>query len=152
MKPTKAHGRLSPVACFGTSAGSDTEEEKDWTGAELGDLDHIVTRTEDSGTSPLLSVSGPDPMARRELVDPPGGSIRFAAVKDCPRHVNVALGAVAGIIAGGMTGGVVGVVVKQATALAGEAADAAIGGGVAAGAALGATIYAVLEMWGEKCA
>ena len=151
MNPTKASSRLPLLSSFSPPAGSDIEEEKDWTGADLGDLDHIVTRTGDLGTSSLLSDSDSHPTARRELVDPPGGSIRFAAVKDCPRHVNVALGAVAGLVVGGMTGGVVGVVVKQAAALAGETAGAAIGGGVVAGAALGATLYVVVEMWGEKC-
>jgi hypothetical protein len=116
----------------------------------MNELDsEVLKQPDEKANSPLLPDPNPDPTS--ELVDPPGGSIRFAAVKDCPRHVNVALAAVAGGVLGGMAGGVAGVVVKQAADLTVEASYAASAGGVAAGVLLGGAIGLVLAMWGEKC-
>ncbi|MGK6310054.1 hypothetical protein [Variovorax sp. DT-64] len=136
-----------------TLAHSESESEQDWAGVEMRELDSEVSmQPDETVTSPLLLNPDPDPNPTLQLVDPSGGSIRFAAVKkDCPRHVNVALAAVAGGVLGGMAGGVAGVVVKQAADLTVEASYAASAGGVAAGVLLGSAIGLVLAMWGEKC-
>jgi hypothetical protein len=135
-----------------TPAHSESEREQDWTGVEMNELDReVLKQPDETVTSPLLLNPDPDPHPTSQLVDPPGGSIRFAAVNDCPRHVNVALAAVAGGVVGGMAGGVAGVVVKQAADLTVEASYAASAGGVATGVLLGSAIGLVLAMWGEKC-
>jgi hypothetical protein len=144
---------LAPLSpSLHTPAHSESEWEQDWTGVEMDELDgEVLNQQAETVTSPLLSNPDPDPNSTSQLVDPPGGAIRFAAVKDCPRHVNVVLAAVAGGLVGGMAGGVAGVVVKQAVDLTVEASFAASAGGVAAGALLGSAIGLVLAMWGEKC-
>lgn len=132
---------------------SEGERGQDWTGVEMNEFDsEVLQQQDDPGTSPLLLNPDPDPNPASQLVDPPGGAIRFAAIKDCPRQVNVALAGVAGGVVGGMAGGVAGVVVKQAAALTAEASFAASAGGVAAGVLLGSAIALVLTLWGEKCA
>lgn len=126
------------------------ERDEDWTGVNLDALENpIIGAPFDPATSSLLP--NPDSVVLQEPVDHPGGPIRFAAVKDCPRPVNMALGAGASSIAGGMGGFVAGFVATEVAHLAGDSATAVLGGTVVAGAVLAATFYTVLEMWGEKC-